>query len=248
MKVEPNILVGMLKSSILRKTTRNPTIDPVAINFDEDAVKIYQLDNTNVLLILHKYNPSLFKEYKAFGLRKVSNDALDYFLDSFKSDAEVSLDFTNDTLIVEGARERLKYKLSTADAKIYDKEVKETDVGLLPPKLADSITASYLIDINEIASPVLLNGDEIIFTYNEKELIASVSSSSGSTTYDKKVGFIKNKVKSSGKVSLTTDMARRLIDVLNGQVWITFTSEPMVFSQIDKQRNLTFIVATKAVV
>jgi hypothetical protein len=247
MKTEPSTLVNILKASFLRKA-KNPTIDPVAIDFGEKEIKISQMDNSNVLLLLHTYSTSIFKDYKPFSVKKISNDVLDFLSDSFKTDETIDLNFTDDTMIIEGLKERLKYRLSTADAETYDGEVEEVKanekkIGLVPTNLAKLIKSSYLIDISELTAPILTVGDTIVFDYKEKELSATVTSPDGSAVFNKRIEFSDSDFKEEGKITISTDLLKRIIDVLNGKIWITFTKEPIIISQVDDKKTLTYVMA-----
>jgi hypothetical protein len=240
--IDPTTLINILKSGFLRKSTKNPTVEPLALDFRDDGLYIVQLDSTNTMFLLHYYPKSVFSAYKVSGLKKIKSDILDYLGKSFKIDSTINVSFTENDIVVEGKRERLRQALSALETK-PDKpvELKKTEVGFLTSKLA--VRSAYLVDVSELSS--VLDSDEVRFEYDGSGITATVESSDKTVEYNKKIVPIRTKGSESGKVVISSELLSRVLDVLSGQVWLAFTEEPIVVSHIEGEKILTYILATR---
>jgi hypothetical protein len=195
------------------------------------------------MFLLHYYPKSIFGEYNVRGIKKVKNEIIDYLARSFKNDTAINVSFTENEIIVEGAREKLRQLLSVMDTEPKKSvEIKRTEMGFLPSTL--KAKSAYLIDVAELGS--VLDSDEVRFEYNNEGITATVKSTDETTEYNKKIVPIRTEGNESGKAIISSDLLSRVLDTLAGQVWLIFTEEPVVVSYTDGEKVLSYVLATMA--
>lgn len=223
---------GVVKAS-------KPTIDIVELEFTENGCLVRQMDYTEMVAVVHKFRDSFFNKYEPLGSVQLPVSSLLKAVKTyFKTSSTVSLDFTEDKLIVRTVNETYSELRPRVELKKIEKNFLETEHGLIMENM--EVVKKFLVDSSELN----VKGADVVSLNFGETLELTISTETYS--YSKKVPVIKKEGGGSGQVSVDADYLSTICKNVSGALWVMLPKEgPLIIGQSSKDYVLTYYLALR---
>jgi len=235
LKIEPKNFEKMLKVLSLYEAGKG-YIDPLEINFSNDEIKVQQADSSFTTAVIAKYPVTYFSDYETIGTKRLNVDYLVKTLSKyFKADSTINVEFGDDELILRGEMETFEDAYSTYEICKFESNIILEDWGFITDKM--NLKKGYKIDSAFLKD---ISNETIIFEYG-KELKVIVESDN--RRYTRKIPIVSSIGEDEGRRMISGDIFGRIASNTDGNIWIVFTQEPVIFTQTLDKAIITYIVA-----
>jgi len=214
-------------------------IDPIKLSFEDDGVKVSQLDVTRTLGVMAKIDKSLIKDYQPLGSVILNSEIIKRLDKFFKTDETINLTLTPTNLKAEGSVETFEADLPVEEVPDLKTEVNETEYGVLLTK--PGVKAAFFIDMNEVKSDF---GEKRKLIYSANGL--SMKIHEDVFRYDKQVRYLKKNVTDSGEVTLDAKILNEICGLCKGPAWLVFTNGPVEVCYKEVGFSVTYIIAPQS--
>ncbi|HDN17491.1 MAG TPA: hypothetical protein ENF41_00350 [Candidatus Bathyarchaeota archaeon] len=236
MRVDPVNLEKILKLTMLPKAKKG-FIEPVSLNFTDDGVKVNCTDPARVMAVIGNFKKSMFTEYKAVGEVKFTNTVYAMLKQLFKQDSEITFKVLEDRIVLEGSRDYYDEYLTTEEVNTFPESSLKFVDGI-PIPASTEVKAVYVIPVKNLA---FKGFDRVELNYGS-ELKAVLRTET--STMRRKIEIVSSiNAENSGSVLLPTDILNRVVQVLDGNVRVTFTEGPITISKITENYSIHYIIA-----
>jgi len=235
LKIEPKNFEKMLRVLSLYESGKG-YIDPIEIDFSNNEIKVQQADSSFTTAVIARYPITYFSDYEAVGIRRLNVDYLVRTLSKyFKGDSAIDVEFGNDKLVLRGKMETFEDAYSTYDVQVFESNIILKEWGYTTDKL--NLEKGYKIDSIFLKD---VTNETIIFEYG-KELKIIVESDN--RRYTRKIPIISVLGEGEGRRMISGDIFGRIAGSTDGNIWLVFTQEPVIFTQTLDKAVITYIVA-----
>lgn len=234
MKIEPNRFEKILKMLSLYDAGK-AYIDPIEISFSEDSITVAQMDQSYTTATIAKYPTTIFKDYETVGSKKLNTNLIKDLGKFFKVDDLVEINFTDDKIVITGKMERLEDGYPSIKVDKVRGNVVLKDWGYTTEKL--EAVKGYKVEVAHFKD---VSDDVITFEYGDTlKLIIEHDLKK----YTRQIPIINSFGDSEGSRSLSGDLFNRVTANFEGQIWLVFTQEPIIFTWSSDNVIVTYIVA-----
>lgn len=234
MKIEPSKFEQMLRILSLYEGGKG-YIDPIEIDFTEEGIKVAQADPSYTAVVIAKYPPTIFKDYNAVGTKKFNTDLVKELAKFFKMDETITLEFTEEKLLIKGKMEKLEDGYPSTETNRLQSNITLKDWGFTTDKIEP--TRGYKVDIGYLKD---IDGEIVTFEYGDN---LKVIVEHDLRKYTRQVSISTSFGDSEGKQSIAGNLFKRVVNNLDGQIWIVFSQEPIIFSWGRENAVVTYITA-----
>jgi len=228
---------------LLEHTSIDMELDVIWLKYDESGLFQKQIDSSNVVAVLAKFNKTYFTEYSATdsGEVKISSNISTIVNKYFKEVDNIELVVTDDKVELHSKNEDYEGLLLNIDLPDFEVEYSETDYGYLP-SIQGGVKGIYGIDSDEWR----VKADDIKIYYGNTLKLSITLEEGGTYTRTAKI-LDKRDVKGSGVVVLDGKLFKNVIDLFSGPLYLIITEGPVILTQKTVDYTVSYIMAPKAV-
>jgi DNA polymerase III sliding clamp (beta) subunit (PCNA family) len=192
--------------------------------------------------VIGKFKKSYFENYdNSLGTIQIPlSDLIEVMSKIFKTDKTIDISLVNNRLILQGELEVFGTDVPNIELPMIPTDkIKETQYGFMSKK--HEIKAIYKMDIS-LLNVEVLNVDTVTFKYG-KGLDAILQTETSS--YKRRILAEEVNAEETGEITFFLDYLKRITRNVKGVIYLLFTNEPIIISQITDNYAISYLVAPK---